>query len=281
MEDDTLIHLIDSIMSTQQYSRYEASKADETWEIVIGFLIPVIVVVAYIWYKNWKIRIWRNGTFPADLTFTTVHLMEAYSCLTVYLITIDRYHQMQKIAYLRSFFIKQFKRSPDYFDDIIDRNFHYPIEPVSVINWVNQHAREQQKKQLLQFLVGLCHIDKLLKPKEYTALKVFTKRLQLETSFLEECILFYRQERTTNTNNQERKQQTTSGSTGISQRKKYATILGIDENASENEIKQRYRQLVKIYHPDKYVNESDEQQKQANQRFLEIQEAYEFLLSKK
>ncbi len=280
MEDDTLIHLIDSIMSTHQYSRYEASKADKTWEIIIGFAIPIIAFVAYIWYKNWKIRIWRKGTFPADLTFTTGNLMEAYSCLTVYLITIDRYHQMQKIAYLRSFFIRQFKGSPDHFDDTIDRNFHYPIEPVSVITWVNKHAREQQKKQLIQFLVGLCHIDKLLKPKEYTALKVFTKQLDLEASFLDECIRFYRQEKTANTNNQERKH-TVFGSTGISQRTKYATILGIGENASENEIKQRYRQLVKRYHPDRYVNESEEQQKQATQRFLEIQEAYEFLLSGK
>ncbi|MBX2950288.1 MAG: DnaJ domain-containing protein [Crocinitomicaceae bacterium] len=280
MEDDLLIHLIDSIMSTQQYSRYEASKADKTWEIIIGFAIPIIAFVGYIWYKNWKIRIWRKGTFPADLTFTTAHLMEAYSCLTVYLITIDRYHQMQKIAYLRSFFIRQFKGSPDHFDDIIDRNFHYPIEPVSVVNWVNQHAREQQKKQLVQFLVGLCHIDKLLKPKEYTALKVFTKNLQLEAAFLEECILFYQKERATHANNQEQ-QRTASGSTGVSQRKKYADILGVNESADEKEIKQRYRQLVKRYHPDKYVNESKEQQKQVNQRFLEIQEAYEFLLSGK
>ncbi|MGQ9518452.1 MAG: DnaJ C-terminal domain-containing protein, partial [Anaerolineae bacterium] len=49
-------------------------------------------------------------------------------------------------------------------------------------------------------------------------------------------------------------------------------ILGVDRGASQEEIKKAYRRLARTYHPD--VNPGD---KEAEQRFKEINEAYEVL----
>jgi uncharacterized membrane protein YkvA (DUF1232 family) len=54
-------------------------------------------------------------------------------------------------------------------------------------------------------------------------------------------------------------------------------ILGIPRNASQQEIKQAYKQLAGKYHPDKVAHLGREFQKLAEQRFKEIQEAYEAL----
>ena len=61
--------------------------------------------------------------------------------------------------------------------------------------------------------------------------------------------------------------------------KKYADVLGVDENASLSEIKKAYRKLVKEYHPDKIAAESmpEEYAQFANQKIIEINEAYEYL----
>lgn len=55
------------------------------------------------------------------------------------------------------------------------------------------------------------------------------------------------------------------------------SVLGVDENASEAEIKSRYRKLVHEFHPDKLASKGvpDEFSKYARDRFGEIQNAYE------
>jgi DnaJ like chaperone protein len=58
----------------------------------------------------------------------------------------------------------------------------------------------------------------------------------------------------------------------------YRKILGITESADEQAIKKAYRKLAKMYHPDKLANATEAQQKMAEDKFVEIQNAYEFLL---
>jgi hypothetical protein len=55
------------------------------------------------------------------------------------------------------------------------------------------------------------------------------------------------------------------------------TVLGVPKDASQEKIKQAYRQLANRYHPDKVSHLGDEFRNLAERRFKEIQEAYEHL----
>ena len=57
-------------------------------------------------------------------------------------------------------------------------------------------------------------------------------------------------------------------------------ILGVMPSASQDEIKAAYRKLASQYHPDKVAHLGEELQALADQRFKQIQHAYEQLAEK-
>lgn len=63
------------------------------------------------------------------------------------------------------------------------------------------------------------------------------------------------------------------------QRLKDLAVLGLEEGATEAEIKLAYRRIAQVHHPDKYASLGNEAVKSAEATFRRIQAAYERLLN--
>lgn len=61
----------------------------------------------------------------------------------------------------------------------------------------------------------------------------------------------------------------------------YYDLLEINMNFTTEELKKKYREFVKRYHPDKYMNESSDIQNKMKNKFLKISKAYEILSDEK
>ncbi len=57
----------------------------------------------------------------------------------------------------------------------------------------------------------------------------------------------------------------------------YYEVLGVDKSASADDIKKAYRKKAIQYHPDRQVNKSDAEKKEAEEMFKEAAEAYSVL----
>ena len=52
-------------------------------------------------------------------------------------------------------------------------------------------------------------------------------------------------------------------------------VLGVEESATDDEVKKAYRKLAVRYHPDKVASMGEEYQKGAKEKFQRVQEAYD------
>lgn len=59
-----------------------------------------------------------------------------------------------------------------------------------------------------------------------------------------------------------------------SKRKDYYKILGVERNATEDEIKKAYRKRALVHHPDRHANASDAEKREQEKKFKEVGEAY-------
>ena len=63
----------------------------------------------------------------------------------------------------------------------------------------------------------------------------------------------------------------------MANKRDYYEVLGVEKNASADDLKKAYRKLAIQYHPDRQQDKSDEEKKAAEEKFKEAAEAYDVL----
>ncbi|MGB0405290.1 MAG: J domain-containing protein, partial [Fusobacterium sp.] len=66
----------------------------------------------------------------------------------------------------------------------------------------------------------------------------------------------------------------TFGGNPFEDKSKYYSVLGLQSGASKEEIKKAFRDKAKMHHPDKFSNETQEVKDYHEEKFKEVNEAY-------
>lgn len=147
----------------------------------------------------------------------------------------------------------------------------------SVANWVIQKMHgSEERAELIDFLIDLVFVDNELIDREFTALVRLGELIGVHSVYIEKKVIEHRKRIFGSSPNNERLHSIANA--GV-RRKMALAILDLGSDAAEAEIKKSYRNLVKKYHPDRNPGLNEGERAEYAQRFLEIQDAYEELIS--
>lgn len=176
--------------------------------------------------------------------------------LSSVVIKADGKVDQRELSYVRNHFIKMYGEQRAHnafklFKGFIKNN---KISTRQVCLQIRQNLTHASRLQLIHFLFGIAKSDGFVNEAEVNSIKTIAGYLFINQYDFESIkAMFY------------------SSSESAYQ------ILGIDKMASNEEIKLAYRKMVKKYHPDKLQHLGEEHVRGAEEKFRQVQKAYENL----
>jgi len=176
--------------------------------------------------------------------------------LSSVVIKADGKVDQRELSYVRNHFIKMYgeqraNNAFKLFKGFIKNN---KISTRQVCLQIRQNLTHASRLQLIHFLFGIAKSDGSVNEAEVNSIKTIAGYLYINQYDFESIkAMFY-------------------SSTESAYR-----ILGVDKTASREEIKIAYRKMVKKYHPDRLQHLGEEHVKGAEEKFRQVQKAYEEL----
>ena len=260
------------IMLTLTLLAFEPLMELPAWLVITLFGVPFIGGISIYIYKTRHARSWRKGVFPQTLKPNEDNFLEAYLALGAKLILLDYQNSKGKTQFINEYFNRYFRFANYNFSDSLLFSLRYPIQTETVTNWMKEHLNtESARSQVIYFLTGLVLVNGTMSQRELALLRKINSELGLPSDNLSQIIAIY-------ASYYQRREESTQSKSQQSYDKSYAyEILGLEKDADQTAIKKAYRKLVKLHHPDVFVEASESQQKMAAEKFIEIQNAYEEL----
>lgn len=228
---------------------------------------------AYLIYIKIKTRgsaDWDEGIIPNHYKPTEENLFELFIAASAAIVRRDLDNHYMKFAYIDRYLMKQF---PTVYYRAID-SYQYSLNHVvkidSLASWSNKHLSKEWKLKLINFLAGVAVCDDGINNDEQRHLLSLMSKMNLDITDFEPL---YR-EKLTRENERNYHHQINYSHLDF-----FYKVLGLDKTASLEEVKVTYRRLVKLTHPDRFMHESPEIQKQMSEKFREIQTAYESIVN--
>ena len=179
--------------------------------------------------------------------------------LSAMIIKADGKIEQKELSFVRNFFIAQYgKNRADSIFKTFNKEIKKEVQRLDEITRVFvQQTRYETRLQILHFLFGIANADGSVSDSELQKLSQIASGLSLNLPDFESIKAMF----VKNTDNAYK-------------------ILEVEPNASQDEIKTAYRNMVKKYHPDKIRSDNTAMIKGAEEKFREVQKAYETLINK-
>ena len=191
----------------------------------------------------------KQTVSPADFELNLLSL-----CSIV--IKADGQVSQRELDYVRQYFVSTYGKEKANaifrtFNDVIKKR---EISAQRICTYLNQRTRYEIRLQLIHFLFGIAQADGQVSQQEVNKIRELSGYFRIGLNDFESIMAMF-----------------------IKSADNAYKILEIERSVSDSEVKKAYRTMAKKYHPDKVITENKAIKKGAEEKFKEVQKAYEVI----
>ncbi|WP_430907301.1 TerB family tellurite resistance protein [Maribacter sp. 2-571] len=223
---------------------------------VLGFLVGSLIDSAST--KGGKAQtilkdMTRQTVSPADFELNLLSL-----CSLV--IKADGTVSKTEMDYVRQYFVQTYgkDKANAIFRTFNEINKKREISAQRVCTYLNQRTRYEVRLQLLHFLFGIAQADGTVSKAEIRKIQEIAGYFRVSSRDFDSIQAMF-----------------------VKAANNAYKILEIDKTATDNEVKKAYRNMAKKYHPDRVNTQDEAIKKGAEEKFKEVQKAYEIIQSER
>jgi len=189
----------------------------------------------------------RQEVSPADFELNLLSLCSI-------IIKADGQVSQRELDYVRQYFLSTYGKERANaifrtFNDVIKKR---EISAARISTFMAQRTRYEVRLQLLHFLFGIAQADGQVSQAETSKLQEIAGYLRISKSDFDSIMAMF-----------------------VKSADNAYKILEVEKSATDDEVKKAYRKMAKKYHPDRVVTENEAIKKGAEEKFKEVQKAYE------
>lgn len=189
----------------------------------------------------------RQKVSPADFELNLLSL-----CSIV--IKADGTVSQSEMDYVKQYFVQTYgkEKANAIFRTFNEINKKHEISAQRICSYLNQRTRYEVRLQLLHFLFGIAQADGNVSTSEVNKIHEIAGYLKVAHRDFESIKAMF-----------------------VKSANSAYKILEIDKTATDDQVKKAYRTMAKKYHPDRVNTENEAIKKGAEEKFKEVQQAYE------
>lgn len=235
-------------------------------------VIAIVLIVIYGRYVHYK----RKKSFRFKSKFNEYNHVDALVFLSMNVLKSHPEYFREKCVYMKEYVAFLYPNNTSFYESL---RFSYTDYYAShtIVKWLNEHLAPSQKEDVVRFLIYMAAQDGVVAQKEILELNTIIEAFDLpinEWKALMDSInqRFYEQQERWRKRNE-------SGSYRSASLKNALEYFGLKEITKDEELlRQLYREKVKLCHPDCFPNATEQERKQYEVEFQQLQMHYEELI---